>query len=147
MCAFKWQDHKASLGPNFYVQPKLNGVRALYHRGQMQSRGLSNEEGKIWNTPVIAHLLEELNKLIPPFLLTDGELYLHGKSLQQINLNVKSFARLATQVVPLLDNMYLEYFFFFVPNRLVWDNWEKFNGAQDNPGDSTSYRDWETLRG
>ena len=31
-----------------------------------------------------------------------------------INLNVKSFARLATQVVPLLDNMYLEYFFFFV---------------------------------
>ena len=56
-----------------------------------------------------------------------------------INLNVKSFARLATQVVPLLDNMYLEYFFFFVPNRLVWDNWEKFNGAQDNPGDSTSY--------
>ena len=35
--------------------------------------------------------------------------------------------------------MYLEYFFFFVPNRLVWDNWEKFNGAQDNPGDSTSY--------
>ena len=56
-----------------------------------------------------------------------------------INLNVKSFARLATQVVPLLDNMYLEYFFFFVPNRLVWDNWEKFNGAQTNPGDSTSY--------
>ena len=35
--------------------------------------------------------------------------------------------------------MYLEYFFFFVPNRLVWDNWEKFNGAQDNPGDTTSY--------
>ena len=85
MCAFKWQDYKSTLGPNFYVQPKLNGVRALYHRGQMQSRGLSNEEGKLWNTPVIAHLLEELNKLIPPFLLTDGELYLHGKSLQQIN--------------------------------------------------------------
>ena len=36
-----------------------------------------------------------------------------------INLNVKSFARLATQVVPLLDNMYLEYFFFFVPNRAL----------------------------
>lgn len=56
-----------------------------------------------------------------------------------VNLNVKSFARLATQVVPLLDNMYLDYFFFFVPNRLVWDNWEKFNGAQDNPGDSTDF--------
>ncbi|AZL82953.1 major capsid protein [Apis mellifera associated microvirus 25] len=56
-----------------------------------------------------------------------------------INLNVKSFCRLAPQVVPLMDNMYLDYFFFFVPNRLVWDNWEKFNGAQDDPGDSTDF--------
>lgn len=56
-----------------------------------------------------------------------------------INLNVKSFIRLAPQVVPLMDNMYGKFWFFFVPNRLVWDNWEKFMGAQDNPGDSTSY--------
>ena len=56
-----------------------------------------------------------------------------------INMNVKSFARLATQVVPVMDNMYIDYFFFFVPTRLVWDNWEKFNGAQDDPGDSTDY--------
>ena len=34
--------------------------------------------------------------------------------------------------------MYLEYFFFFVPNGAYRD-WEKFNGAQTNPGDSTSY--------
>jgi hypothetical protein len=27
----------------------------------------------------------------------------------------------------------------FVPNRLVWNNWERFNGEQDNPGDSTDY--------
>lgn len=56
-----------------------------------------------------------------------------------INLTVKSFARLATQLVPVMDNMYLDYFFFFVPCRLLWNNWEKFNGAQDNPGDTTSY--------
>jgi len=56
-----------------------------------------------------------------------------------VNLNVKSFARLATQTVPVLDNMYIDYFFFFVPSRLLWSNWEKFNGAQDNPGDSTDY--------
>lgn len=56
-----------------------------------------------------------------------------------INLNVKSFCRLANQAVPLLDNMHIDYFFFFVPNRLVWTNWEKFNGAQTDPGDSTSY--------
>ena len=56
-----------------------------------------------------------------------------------INLNVKSFIRLAPQAVPLMDNMYGKFWFFFVPNRLVWNNWEKFMGAQDNPGDSTSY--------
>lgn len=56
-----------------------------------------------------------------------------------VNLDVKSFARLAPQVKPLMDNMYLDFHFFFVPSRLVWTNWEKFNGAQDNPGDSTDY--------
>lgn len=56
-----------------------------------------------------------------------------------INLNVKSFCRLATQVVPVLDNMYCDFYFFFVPNRLVWDNWEKFNGAQTDPGDTTDF--------
>ena len=55
------------------------------------------------------------------------------------NLSTKVFARLATQTVPVMDNMYIDYFFFFVPNRLVWNNWEKFNGAQDDPGDSTDF--------
>jgi len=56
-----------------------------------------------------------------------------------MNLNLSTFQRLATQKVPIMDNLYIDYFFFFVPNRLVWDNWEKFNGAQDNPGDSTDF--------
>ena len=49
------------------------------------------------------------------------------------------FARLATPIVPFMDNMYLETFFFFVPNRLVWDHWQAFNGEQKNPDDSTDY--------
>lgn len=56
-----------------------------------------------------------------------------------VNLNVKSFCRLAPQVVPIMDNMYMDYFFFFVPSRIVWDNWERFMGAQDNPSDSTDF--------
>lgn len=56
-----------------------------------------------------------------------------------MNLTANTFARLATQKVPIMDNMYIDYFFFFVPNRLVWSNWEKIMGAQDNPGDSISY--------
>jgi hypothetical protein len=55
------------------------------------------------------------------------------------NLNLSTFQRLATQKVPIMDNLYIDFFFFFVPNRLVWTNWEKFNGAQDNPGDSTDF--------
>ncbi|AXL14545.1 major capsid protein [Microviridae sp.] len=54
-------------------------------------------------------------------------------------MSANGFGRLATPIYPLMDNMYLETFFFFVPNRLIWDNWEKFNGAQDNPGDTTDY--------
>lgn len=55
------------------------------------------------------------------------------------NVRMSTFARLATQLVPIMDNLYIDFFFFFVPNRLLWTNWEKFNGAQTNPGDSTSY--------
>ena len=55
------------------------------------------------------------------------------------NLSMTAFARLATPIFPLMDNMYLESFFFAVPYRLVWDNWQKFNGEQRNPGDSTDY--------
>lgn len=40
---------------------------------------------------------------------------------------------------PILDSLFLDTFFFFVPNRLVWDNWQKFMGEQDNPGDSTDF--------
>ncbi len=55
------------------------------------------------------------------------------------NLSMAGFARLATPLKPLMDNLYLDTFFFAVPMRLLWTNWEKFNGAQDDPGDSTSF--------
>ena len=43
------------------------------------------------------------------------------------------FGRLATPIVPIMDNIYLDIFYFAVPNRLLWANWEKFMGAQENP--------------
>lgn len=55
------------------------------------------------------------------------------------NLKGTLFGRLSTPAVPFLDNLYLDTFFFFVPNRLIWENWQRFNGEQDNPGDSTDY--------
>ncbi len=55
------------------------------------------------------------------------------------SVNMTGFARLATPIFPLLDNMYMDTFFFAVPNRLLWQNWEKFCGAQDDPGDSIDF--------
>ncbi len=55
------------------------------------------------------------------------------------NLNASIFARLITPIFPTMDNMMLDLFFFFVPYRLVWDNWQKFCGEQTDPGDSTDF--------
>lgn len=49
------------------------------------------------------------------------------------------FARLATPIVPMMDNMHMDTFYFAVPLRLLWDNWQKFNGEQTDPGDSTDF--------
>lgn len=54
-------------------------------------------------------------------------------------LDMAAFARLATPLFPFMDNVFLDSFFFAVPNRILWENWEKFNGEQTNPGDSTDF--------
>lgn len=57
------------------------------------------------------------------------------------NANVTGFARLATQLHPIMDNAYIDTHFFFVPSRLVWNDWQKFMGERvdpdDNPNDYT----------
>jgi len=54
-----------------------------------------------------------------------------------INLNMTAFARLATPLFPVMDNMHLDSFFFFVPNRLIWSNWQKFMGERTPDPDSS----------
>lgn len=55
------------------------------------------------------------------------------------NFSATIFGRLATPLVPIMDNLHADTFYFFVPNRLVWNNWVKMNGEQTNPGDSISF--------
>ncbi|AXL14681.1 major capsid protein [Microviridae sp.] len=55
------------------------------------------------------------------------------------NLSMTAFCRLATPLHPFMDNLFINSFFFAVPIRLIWDNWQKFNGEQTNPGDSTDF--------
>ena len=54
-------------------------------------------------------------------------------------INATVFARLNTPIVPIMDNLYLDTFFFYVPTRLLWKNWMKFNCEQKNPGDSIDF--------
>lgn len=56
-----------------------------------------------------------------------------------VSLTVRDFCRLATPVAPFMDNLYLDKFFFFVPNRLVWEHWQNFCFEQEDPDDSTDY--------
>jgi hypothetical protein len=57
-----------------------------------------------------------------------------------INLQMTAFARLATPLFPIMDNMHLDSFFFFVPNRLIWENWQKFMGERyPDPDSSIDY--------
>jgi len=55
------------------------------------------------------------------------------------NLRMTAFGRLATPLHPFMDNLFCDSQFFAVPIRLIWDNWQKFNGEQANPADSTSF--------
>lgn len=55
------------------------------------------------------------------------------------NAKLTAFARLATPLHPFMDNLFIDTHFFAVPVRLLWENWERFNGAQDNPSDTTDY--------
>lgn len=71
-------------------------------------------------------------KLIPVFV----DEVLPGDTCR---LNVRYFSRLATPVKPIMDNIYLDWFFFFVPNRLVWNHWQNFCFEREDPDDSTDY--------
>lgn len=55
------------------------------------------------------------------------------------DVNASFFTRLATPVVPIMDNLWLDSFFFFVPYRLVWDHWTNMHGERSNPKDSVDY--------
>lgn len=71
-------------------------------------------------------------KLIPVFV----DEVLPGDTTR---MSINYFARLATPVKPIMDNIYLDWFFFFVPNRLVWEHWQNFCFEQEDPDDSTDY--------
>lgn len=46
---------------------------------------------------------------------------------------------LSPAIKPFMDNLHFDWFYFFIPYRLVWTNFVKFMGEQNSPADSISY--------
>lgn len=105
---------RSNMAHNFSRVPDANIPRSVFDRGH----GIKTAFDAGYLVPVL------VDEVIPGDTLT---------------CRMEGFGRLATPIHPFMDNLYIDSFFFFVPNRLVWDNWQKFNGEQDNPGDSTDF--------
>ncbi|AXH76386.1 MAG: major capsid protein [Microviridae sp.] len=109
-----WSNVGASRGHTFANTPQANIRRSVFDR----SHGLKTAFDSGYLIPVY------VDEVIP------GDTF---------NLKGSFFGRLSTPVVPIIDNIYMDSFFFFVPYRLIWDNFKKMMGEQANPADSISY--------
>ncbi len=56
-----------------------------------------------------------------------------------MRMEMATFARMATPLHPVMDNLHLDVFFFSVPLRIIWDNFKRFMGEEPSPGDSTDF--------
>ena len=56
-----------------------------------------------------------------------------------ISMNASFFGRLEPMIRPLMSGLYVDVFFFAVPHRLVWEDWQKMHGEQEDPGDSIDF--------
>jgi len=114
--------------PSGVANPRGN-TAGQYSFAQVPSVGLQRS---VFNRSCNLKTAFNSGDLIPCFL----DEVLPGDTMK---MRMTLFARMQRPVVPLMDNLYLDVFFFAVPNRLVWDNWHKFCGAQDDPGDSVAF--------
>ena len=87
-----------------YVQPKLNGIRALYQNGHFQSR-----DQLPFPSGLLQHLVTPLLSVFDPSVILDGELYVHGWPLQRINAAVTPVRQRPTE-----DTLKVEYHVFDV---------------------------------
>lgn len=49
-----------------------------------------------------------------------------------VSIDTASLVRMTTPIFPVMDNCYLDVYYFFVPNRLIWEHWKEFNGENNS---------------
>ncbi len=62
-------------------------------------------------------------------LMVDADI-LPGDTVQ---MDMSEIVRMATPIYPIMDNLYMDIYWFFVPHRLVWEHWQAFWGENDDP--------------
>ncbi|AXL14818.1 major capsid protein [Microviridae sp.] len=106
---------KSVMEHTFSQVPSVEIPRSKFNR----SHGLKTTMDSDWLVPIL------VDDIIP------GDTF---------NVNATHYARLGSPLLhPMFDNLMIEQFYFFVPYRLLWDNWEKFMGARTDPDDSIDY--------
>jgi hypothetical protein len=111
---YKHKPMKSNMYHNFSIAPQADIPRSSFDR----SHGLKTTFD---------------SGLLIPILVDEA---LPGDTF---NTSMTAFARLATPIFPIMDNMFMDTHYFSVPYRLVWDNWKKFNGEQTDPDDSIDF--------
>lgn len=46
-------------------------------------------------------------------------------------MDMSAIIRMSTPIYPVMDNAFADFYFFYVPNRLVWEHWKEFNGENN----------------
>lgn len=105
---------RSSMQHNFAQVPKVQIPRSVFNRSHSHKTAFS--AGDI--IPILA------DEILPGDTFT---------------MKAHLFGRLTTPIVPVMDNIYLDTFSIFIPNRLVWENWEKFCGEKKTDKDNTDY--------
>lgn len=62
-------------------------------------------------------------------IYTDSDI-LPGDTVQ---IDVASLVRMATPIYPVMDNLFLDLYWFYVPHRLVWSHFKEFWGENEDP--------------
>ena len=80
-----------------------------------------------------------LGKLVPIYVDAD---ILPGDT---VSIDLAALVRMSTPIAPIMDNIYIDYYAFFVPNRLVWTGWKAFMGENTSTSGAVTEPTFPTI--